>query len=166
MRKFIFPLLFLLIITGLLCKIINLKNRNNEIISHFSSIDFDDFDFLQPIHDYELNENSVICFFSSTCSLCSYEAELLKKEQFTPENLDFIWVSCQPKDSIESFIEKNNLSDVAHFKFARIDSVVLEQKYDVREYPKGLVYKNGRLCHVYKGLICLHKIKEKIRTFE
>jgi len=164
MKKIISLLLFLAITTGLLFVIQDLKKKNSEINNHFTSINFKDFDFLQVVQESELNENSVICFFSSTCSLCSYEAEILKKEEFVPENLDFIWVSRQPKDSIRTFIKKNELSDVAHFRFAQIDSTLLEQKYDIKEYPRGLIYKNGILCHVYKGLISLHQIKEKIKS--
>jgi hypothetical protein len=115
------------------------------------------------VKDYELNENSVICFFSSTCALCSYEAKQLKKEEFVPENLDFIWVSAQGCDSIISFIESNNLSDTKHFKFAQIDSTILVNKYNVKQYPRGLIYKNGILCHVFKGVINLPKIKEQLK---
>nr|WP_290639389.1 redoxin domain-containing protein [Labilibaculum sp.] len=118
---------------------------------------------MEPVEDNELNEHSVICFFSSSCSLCSYEAKQLKKEEFVPKNLDFIWVSSQPRDSLITFIESNNLADVKHFKFAQIDSTTLVEKYNVREYPRGLIYKNGILCHSYKGLISLFKIKEQLK---
>jgi hypothetical protein len=155
--------LFVLIVTPLLFVIINKRKTNKEIAINFTIIDFEDFEFIKLVEDYELNENSVICFFTSTCSLCSYEANQLKKKEFIPENLDFIWVSSQNRDSIVSFIKSNNLADVKHFKFAQIDSTTLVEKYNVREYPRGLIYKNGILCHSYKGLISLFKIKEQLK---
>ena len=155
--------LFVLIVIPLLFVIINKRKTNKKIAIHFTTIDFDDFEFIKPVEDYELNENSVICFFTSTCSLCSYEANQLKKKEFIPENLDFIWVSSQPRDSLITFIESNNLADVKHFKFAQIAPNILTEKYNVREYPRGLIYKNGILCHSYKGLISLFKIKEQLK---
>jgi len=162
--KKLLPLsLFILIVVSLLFVIVDKRKTNKEIAIHYEIIDFEDFDFIEPIEDYELNENSVICFFNSTCSLCSYEAKQLKKEEFVPDNLDFIWVSSQNRDSITSFIKNNNIADVEHFKFAQIEPSILTEKYNVNEYPRGLIYKNGILCHSFKGLINLFKIKEHLK---
>ncbi|NOU61605.1 redoxin domain-containing protein [Marinifilum caeruleilacunae] len=162
LKKILPVALFVIIVVTLLFFISTKRKANKEIASNFEIIDFNDFNFLEPVEDYELNENSVICFFASDCSLCSYEAKQLKKEDFVPENLDFIWVSSQNRDSIVSFIKSNDIAGVEHFKFAQIEASVLTEKYNINEYPKGLIYKNGILCHSFKGLISLFTIKEHL----
>jgi thiol-disulfide isomerase/thioredoxin len=162
MKKLLIPIFIIIVICFVFC-IQKQKTKNKEREKTYQNFHFNDFEFLHPIQQNELNENTVICFFSSTCGLCSYEAELLvRNKENIPENLDFIFVSAQKTDSIQNFINRNKLSNEAHFYFAKIDSALLIHKYGVSRYPRGIIYKNDLLCDVYKGVIELDRIKNKL----
>jgi thioredoxin-related protein len=157
MRNIIITIVLIVVLVLSLLVGISKKEHKKVLQSNaFSGINLDDFTLINE-QDKLLQDKLALVFFSTHCSLCSYELEQLKYKAYT--EIDFLFCSLEPKDSILQYIRYNDFEPAPNLIFAQIDSSLLKHKYQLKGYPSYFLYKDDSLVTYKSGILSDQKIR-------
>lgn len=158
MKKKIIPIVFILVVGILVLAISNnlSKIKYNENI--YTTFQETDFLLLDPTPS-SWNENILISIFDTHCDICELEFSEYKLKPL--ENIDILFVSPEPIDSIRNFAKKNSCNNIY---FAQIDSLQLIGKYKPRSIPYYIFYQNNILTESGKGFLSPEKLQYLIQN--
>lgn len=159
----ILAIAFILFMTGMLFLVQTKKQETEQERAKIENYISEDFFFLTD--QRSAKKNNLLLFFSSTCSLCDYEAEKVIPEVDNFEDTNLIWVSVQPTDSIRVFAKRNKLN-IEGVSLAQLPDSLYETKYSSVVPPQALLYSNDKLIKTFKGIVSPVIMQEEIAKQE
>lgn len=155
-RLTILFLVFLIVLASLLLALKEKVNSKNEFAIRNNYFLINDFTLINNPNKV-FQDKIALIFFSTHCSLCSYELEQLKYVAYT--EIDFLFCSLETKDSILRYIRNNDFEPAPNLIFAQIDSSLLKHKYQLKGYPSYFLYKDDSLVTYKSGILSDQKIR-------
>jgi cytochrome oxidase Cu insertion factor (SCO1/SenC/PrrC family) len=98
------------------------------------------------------NLNTIFIYFNSTCDFCQYEAQSISENLDRFDNVQFIFVSEEPKDIIKEFSRTYQLDNKEQITFLHDSLDTFSDRFDATSIPYLLIYDtNGKLIKKHKG---------------
>jgi len=98
------------------------------------------------------NTPTVFIYFHSECDFCQHEAQSISEnlEQF--KNIQLVFISAEPIESIEAFSREYNLNNQTNTTFLHDSTDRFSSQFDATSIPYLLIYdKNQKLIKKHKG---------------
>ncbi|GAA0739156.1 peroxiredoxin family protein [Gaetbulibacter jejuensis] len=130
--------------------------EKNEIAKQLQTIP--EFEFLtldqQPFTKANLkpNLNIIFIYFNSECDFCQYEAQGISDNLESFKDVQFIFVSIEPVDTIKQFAEQYNLNNQQKITFIHDNLNTFSSRFDANSIPYILIYDTDqKLIKKHKG---------------
>lgn len=96
--------------------------------------------------------NSIFIYFNSECDFCQHEAQSISDNLDNFKNVQFIFLSTEPIETIKQFAEQYNLNNKQNIIFLYDNLDTFSNRFDANSIPYLLVYdKNQKLIKKHKG---------------
>lgn len=100
------------------------------------------------------NIPTAFLYFNSECDFCQYEAESISNRIDKFNEIQLVFVSIEPIETIKEFSEKYNLHKVMNVVFLQDATRNFSEQFNVTTIPYTLAYdKNQKLIKTHKGQI-------------
>ena len=129
-----------------------------------------DFDFIKMNRvnyskvDLRKNKMLVFIYFNSECDYCQYEAKSISEsiEQF--QDVQLLFVSTEPIDTIKNFAENYNLLQQPNITFLHDSTNTFSNRFDATSIPYVLIYDaQHQLIKKHKGQLKAEAILELLK---
>jgi len=148
MRKKILLFVVAISVLGLLSylgyNVITKAKEKNQIAKQLEVIP--EFKFLtleqQPFTKVNLKSNTKTTFiyFNSECDFCQHEAQSISDNLDSFKNVQFIFVSTEPIETIKQFSEQYNLNNQQNITFLYDNLDTFSSQFDANSIPYLLIY--------------------------
>lgn len=160
MRKKIILIVVVVTVLGLLSYLgVNVfskaKEKNKiakqlEIIPEFEFLTLEQKPFTKA--NLKSNTNSIFIYFNSDCDFCQHEAQSISDNLNNFKNVQFIFVSIEPIETIKQFSEQHNLNNQQNITFLYDNLDTFSSQFDANSIPYLLIYdQNQKLIKKHKG---------------
>ncbi|PIX12347.1 MAG: redoxin [Flavobacteriaceae bacterium CG_4_8_14_3_um_filter_31_8] len=160
MRKKILLFVVAISVLGLISylgyNVITKAKEKNQIAKQLEVIP--EFKFLtleqQPFTKVNLKSNTKTTFiyFNSECDFCQHEAQSISDNLDSFKNVQFIFVSTEPIETIKQFSEQYNLNNQQNINFLYDNLDIFSSRFDANSIPYLLIYDtNQKLIKKHKG---------------
>lgn len=136
--------------------IITKAKEKNQIAEQLQTIP--EFEFLtlnqKPFTkaNLKLNTNSIFIYFNSECDFCRHEAQSISDNLDNFKNVQFIFVSTEPIETIKQFSEQYNFNYQTNITFLYDNLDNFSSRFDANSIPYLLIYdQNQKLIKKHKG---------------
>lgn len=159
MKKTIKPLVLLLVI-GLLSYlgygIITKMSYKNEVAVTLQTIPEFHFKTLENKRytkgNLKPNTSTIFIYFNTECNFCQHEAQSIKENLENFKNIQLVFVSTEPIETIKSFASTHNLLNQQNITFLYDSTNHFSNRFDANSYPYVLIYNsNQELVKKHKG---------------
>lgn len=100
----------------------------------------------------KLNLNTIFIYFNSECDFCQHEAQSISDNLDSFKNVQFIFVSMEPIETIKQFSEQYKLNNQQNVKFLYDNNTTFSSRFDANSIPYTLIYnQNQKLIKKHKG---------------
>jgi len=98
------------------------------------------------------NTNTIFIYFNSECDFCQHEAQSISDNLDSFKNVQFIFVSTEPIETIQQFAEQNNLNNKQNITFLYDIINTFSSQFDAHSIPYLLIYdQNQKLIKKHTG---------------
>ena len=98
------------------------------------------------------NTPTVFIYFHSECDFCQHEALSISENIEPFKNIQLLFISTEPIESIENFSIEYNLNNQTNTKFLHDSTDSFSTQFDATSIPYLLIYdKNQKLIKKHKG---------------
>ena len=160
MRKKTILFIVLIGVFGLLSylgyNVISKAKEKNQIAKQLATIP--KFEFLTLAQQMFTNANlkpntySIFIYYNSECDFCQLEAQSISDNLVSFKNMQFIFVSAEPIETIKQFSEQYNLNNQQNVTFLYDNLDTFSSRFDANSIPYLLIYdKNQKLIKKHKG---------------
>lgn len=160
MRKKTILIIAAITVLGLLSylgyNIISKTKEKNQIAMHLEIVP--EFEFLtleqQPFNNTNLKPklNTIFIYFNSECDFCQHEAQSINDNLESFKNVQFLFVSREPIETIQQFSEKYKLNNQQNITFLYDNLDKFSNQFDANSIPYVLIYdQNQNLIKKHKG---------------
>lgn len=144
------------ILSYLVYNVISKAEEKNQIAKQLEIIP--KFEFLtleqQPFTKANLksNTNTIFIYFNSECDFCQHEAQSISDNLDSFKNVQFIFISTEPIDTIKNFSEQYHLNNQQNITFLYDNLDTFSSRFDANSIPYLLIYdQNQKLIKKHKG---------------
>ena len=96
--------------------------------------------------------NTIFIYFNSTCEFCQHEAQNVSENSDSFDNVQFIFVSEEPKEIIKEFSKTHQLNNKEQIIFIHDSLRTFSNQFDATSIPYLLIYDtSGKLVKKHKG---------------
>jgi len=98
------------------------------------------------------NLNTIFVYFNSECDFCQLEAQSISDNLEKFKNVQFIFVSTEPIETIKQFLEQYNLNNQDNITFLYDNDNTFSNRFDASSIPYILIYNSKQsLIKKHKG---------------
>ncbi len=98
------------------------------------------------------NTYSIFIYFNSECDFCQHEAQSISDNLDNFKNVQFIFVSTEPIETIQQFSEQYNLDNKQNITFLYDNLDTFSSQFNATSIPYVLIYdQNKKLIKKHKG---------------
>lgn len=98
------------------------------------------------------NVNTIFIYFNSECDFCQHEAQSINDNLGSFKNVQFVFVSKEPIESIKQFSEQYHLNNKQNIIFLYDNLGTFSSRFDAKSIPCLLIYdQNQKLIKKHKG---------------
>jgi len=90
--------------------------------------------------DLQKDKATVFIFFNSECDFCQHEAESIHEELHKFEKVQFLFISSEPVDAIQSFASHYQLNIQPNITFLHDNNSLLSTELDIASIPTVIIY--------------------------
>ncbi|QMU64189.1 MAG: redoxin domain-containing protein [Flavobacteriaceae bacterium] len=157
-RKILFAVI--LVVVSLLSylgyNIVTKSKEKNEIAKQLQTIPNFDFKTLDSISftkkNLKTNITTIFIYFNSECDFCHHEAQSISKNINKFKNVQFVFVSNEPIDTIKQFSEEYKLNNQPNITFLYDNAFHFTNQFNAQSIPYILIYnKNNELIKKHNG---------------
>ncbi len=108
----------------------------------------------------------IFIYFNSECHYCQHEAKSIKEniEQF--KNVQLLFISEEPIETIKTFAETYKLLENDNVRFLHDKNDIFSTQFDANSIPYLLIYdENQQLIKRHKGQIKAENILKELKPF-
>lgn len=121
-----------------------------EIIPEFEFLTLEQKTFTKS--NLKPNSNTIFIYFNSECDFCQHEAQSISDNLDSFKNVQFIFVSTEPIETIKQFSEQYNLNNKQNITFLYDNLSTFSSQFDANSIPYILIYdQNQKLIKKHKG---------------
>lgn len=132
-----------------------------EVVPNFKLQSIDSTSFSRT--NLMLNKQTVFVFFNSQCDFCQHEAQSIHDELYQFKDVQLLFISSEPHESIASFASQYQLHKQPNITFLHDNNSLFSTELDIQSIPTVLIYnKQQKLLKKHKGQLNAHGILKVI----
>jgi thiol-disulfide isomerase/thioredoxin len=113
--------------------------------------------------DLKPNTPAIFIYFNTDCDFCQHEAESIEEKITDFSNIQILFVSTEPIDTIKIFAEKYKFLNYDRVVFLQDNNYIFSTQFDANSIPYSLIYdKNQQLIKKHKGQIKAETILKEL----
>lgn len=121
-----------------------------EIIPEFEFLTLGQKPFIKA--NLKPNTNTIFIYFNSDCDFCQHESQSISDNLDNFKNVQFIFVSTEPIETIRQFSEQYNLNNQQNIIFLYDSHNTFSNRFDASSIPYLLIYNSKQsLIKKHKG---------------
>lgn len=128
----------------------NQMAKQLEIIQEFKFLTLEQQPFTKA--NLKPNKYSIFIYFNSECDFCQHEAQSISDNLDSFKNVQFIFTSIEPIETIKQFSEQYHLNNKQNITFLHDNLDTFSSRFDANSIPYLLIYdQNQKLIKKHKG---------------
>jgi|SRR5690606_2109067 len=113
----------------------------------------------------KLNTPTIFIYFNSECDYCQYEAESISEDLNTFKNIQIVFVSSEPIETIKEFSKRYHLNNHTNITFLHDYANTFSNRFDAQSVPYILIYdKKRQLVKRHKGQLNANSILKALNN--
>lgn len=159
--------IFIGLLSFLLYNVVTKSIRKKEIAKTLQTIPVFSFTTLNNTSftnkDLKSNAPVIFIYFNTDCDFCQHEAKSIEEKITDFSNIQLLFVSTEPIDSIRTFAEKYKLLNYDQVNFLQDRNYIFSTQFDANSIPYSLIYdKNQHLKKKHKGQLKAETILKEL----
>jgi peroxiredoxin len=112
----------------------------------------------------KLKKATIFIYFNSECDFCQHEAQSISESISKFQDVQLLFVSTEPKDTIKTFAETYNLLQQSNIIFLHDSTDTFSNRFDATSIPYVLIYDaQQQLIKKHKGQLKAEAILELLK---